>query len=85
MCLQRHIINLNKMGIEAKTIEYAMKRLRVIEMDNNDIRFISMLKDGEHTIVCFFKSGHNIELCKDEIKHQAKEYLNSEIERIEDN
>ena len=65
-------------------IELAMNRLKVIEQDNDDVNFISLVKDNRDTIVCFFRSGHNVELSTDEIIYQAKEHLNDEINKFKE-
>jgi uncharacterized protein (DUF2345 family) len=60
-----------------KTLEYAKKNIDIIAEENGIRAFISQ---GELYIQV--KSGRNFKLSEDEIKYQATEYLNSEIEDV---
>ena len=60
-----------------KTLEYAKKNIDIIAEENGIRAFISQGK-----LYIQVKSGRNFKLSEDEIKYQATEYLNSEIEDV---
>ena len=59
------------------TIYYAFKQLEIIGIDNG----FTPVYDGE-SIYIEFKSGKTLTIGESEIKYQAREFLNSELESI---
>jgi hypothetical protein len=62
---------------KSKVVKYAMSNL-ANTIGGNDISFTTQNEE----IFIILKSGHTLRLSDDEIKHQASEYLRSEIESI---
>ena len=67
-----------------KTIEYAMKQLKItIENDNDDVTFHQIKQtNGELHIYAEFRCGKNLGLSDEEIYHQAEEYLRHHMEYV---
>jgi len=72
-------IKINTM--ERKMQEYALKQLKMIENDNDDVTFHKTLSNKSN-IYAEFRCGRNIMLSEEEVKYQAIEYLKNEIELI---
>ena len=59
-----------------KAIKYAMKKLRLIEHDNDHVTFHE--KIDQLGIYVEFSCGKNVSISDDEIYYQAEEYLDNE-------
>ena len=63
-----------------KAIKYAMKKLLIIENDNDHVTFHE--KIDQLGIYVEFRCGKNVSLSDDEIYYQAEEYLNYQAQEI---
>lgn len=63
--------------MNTSTIYYALKQLELIGIDHG----FTPIYDGQ-SIYIEFKSGKTLTLGESEIKYQATEFLNSELEMI---
>ena len=69
--------------MNAKTIEYAIKQLKVIEHDNDHVTFHAHRQsNGDRQIYVEFRCGKNVTISDDEVYYQAKEYLLNEIKSL---
>ena len=59
-----------------KAIKYAMKKLLIIENDNDHVTFHE--KIDQLGIYVEFRCGKNVSISDDEIYYQAEEYLDNE-------
>tara|TARA_R110002073_G_scaffold117860_3_gene256638 strand:+ start:188 stop:421 length:234 start_codon:yes stop_codon:yes gene_type:complete len=59
-----------------KAIKYAMKKLLIIENDNDHVTFHE--KIDQLGIYVEFSCGKNVSISDDEIYYQAEEYLDNE-------
>jgi hypothetical protein len=59
-----------------KAIKYAMKKLLIIENDNDHVTFHE--KIDQLGIYVEFRCGKNVSISDDEIYYQAAEYLDNE-------
>ncbi len=66
--------------VTLKTALYALKQLKLISEEQKD--FTPHLKSGEYGIFIQFSSGKNLSLSDEEVKYQAIEFLNSEIQEV---
>mgnify|MGYP003625647144 CR=1 FL=1 len=62
-----------------KSTEYAKNRLELLKDEMGTIKDVYVLGNS---ISLEFENGMTIQLHKDEIKHQAMSYLESEIESV---
>ena len=61
---------------------YALKQLKMIENDNDDVKFYQLVHSKKKGIYAEFKCGKNIMLAEEEVEYQAISYLESEIESV---
>jgi hypothetical protein len=64
---------------------YALKQLKMIENDNDDVKFYLLVNSNKKYIYAEFRCGKNIMLAEEEVEYQAISYLESEIDKIENN
>ena len=63
-----------------KAIKYAMKKLLIIENDNDHVTFHE--KIDQLGIYVEFRCGKNVSISDDEIYYQAEEYLNYQAQEL---
>ena len=66
-----------------KAIKYAMKKLLIIENDNDHVTFHE--KIDQLGIYVEFRCGKNVSISDDEIYYQAEEYLDYHAQETLDN